>query len=254
MVTRNRRDLARRAVECFAAQTWKHRELVIIDDGDEDYQPMLEPYAAAGHQISYHRSTRIDGVLLGALRNRAIDAANGEVCIQWDDDEWYHPDRIAVQISHLGSGSAVALSWTLMTVQSPDFGRLAFRADAGLATPGTVLHRRDAARYPNLARGEDSVFLRSLSAAGAVTVLDREWSHLFVRCFHGANTWDEQHFLRRLRRRVTDWPAYISARWIHRDLRRHPAFRLELNEIETIEAMERFDRGAPIANGTLTHG
>ena len=240
MVTRNRRDLAQRAVACFAAQTWRHRHLVIVDDGDEDYTPMLAPFIAAGHQISYHRMTPEPGVFLGALRNRAIELSPGDVCIQWDDDEWYHPDRVAIQVEHLGDGVAVALRWTLMEVTSSEHGQLVFRADSGIATPGTVLHRRDAARYPNLARGEDGVFLRDLRIAGSVRVLGHECSHLFVRCFHGTNTWDERHFLRRLHRRPVDWPSYANAVWLHRDVRRHRAFKLDEREVATVDAMVEF--------------
>jgi glycosyltransferase involved in cell wall biosynthesis len=225
MVTRNRRSLAERAVRCFAAQTWERKELVIVDDGDEDYAPMLAPYIAAGVAIRYHRIELRPDVLLGGLRNLTLDLAEGECCMQWDDDEWYGADRIEVQAAHLGDGAAVALRWTLMSVESPTLGRLAFRSDAGIATPGTILHRRTDVRYPNVRRGEDSVFLRDLRRDG-LTVLGAEQSHLFVRCFHGDNTWDEQHFLRRLRRRPADWPSYATSMWWHRDVRRHKAFRL----------------------------
>ena len=235
MVTRNRRDLARRAVECFASQTWTHRELVIIDDGDEDYTGMLAPFLEAGHRIVYERRLADPRVLLGALRNHAIERSTGAWCIQWDDDEWYHPDRIAVQMGAVaGDATAVALRWTLMSVEPDGRAPLAFRSDTGIATPGTVLHRRDAARYPNLARGEDSVFLRRLRDAGELVVLGKEHAYLFVRCFHGSNTWSESHFVARLHRRPADWPAYATARWWHRDLTRHPACELSPREVATI--------------------
>jgi len=240
MVTRNRRSLAERAVHCFAQQTWHRRELVIVDDGDEDYAPMLARYIEAGAVIRYHRIESNPEVLLGGLRNLSLDLAEGELCIQWDDDEWYAPDRIERQASVIGDGAAVALRWTLMSVHSPTRGRLAFRSDAGIATPGTVLHRRDAARYPNLRRGEDSAFLRDLRCGG-LTVLGAEASHLFVRCFHGDNTWNEHHFVRRLRRRPVDWPSYAMASWVHRDLRRHRAFHLHEAELRCIHDLDHYD-------------
>ena len=169
---------------------------------------------------------------LGALRNHAIERSTGAWCIQWDDDEWYHPDRIAVQMGAVaGDATAVALRWTLMSVEPNGRAPLAFRSDTGIATPGTVLHRRDAARYPNLARGEDSVFLRRLRDAGELVVLGKEHAYLFVRCFHGSNTWSESHFVARLHRRPADWPAYATARWWHRDLARHPACELSPREV-----------------------
>ena len=98
MVTRDRVALARRAVRCLAAQTWPAVELVVVDDGDADYAPMLaefEPRLA----IRYLRLTPQPGRYLGALRNLALEAARGELCAQWDDDEWYHPDRLRAQVA-----------------------------------------------------------------------------------------------------------------------------------------------------------
>jgi len=237
MVTRNRASLARRAVACFANQTWPHRELVIVDDGDQDYRPMLAEFDDLGLDIRYIRRRSAPGVRLGDLRNTSLDLAAADWCIQWDDDEWYHPERIATQMSAVAGHTAVLLRWTLMAIEGGRHDGLAFRADAGIATPGTVLHRRDAARYPSLARGEDSVFLREIRSAGSVKVLGREASHLFVRCFHGANTWDEQHFLRRLHRRPIDWPSYAVARWWHHDLSRHRACGLDEREWATIDEL-----------------
>lgn len=245
MVTRDRPELVARSVDCFARQRHAARELVIIDDGDVDLRPIVEPHLEMGQRIRYHRLPARPGVLLGDLRNEAIDRARGEWCLQWDDDEWYHPDRIGAQwraVAHAGPAAVgVVLRWTLMVVDSSRHGALAYRADAGFATPGTVLHRRDAARYPSLARAEDSAFLRDLRRAGDVAVLGREASHLFVRVYHGRNTWDEEHFLRRLHRRPVDWPSYAAARWWYRDLTRHRAFRLDPRERAAVDQL----RGVP---------
>lgn len=247
MVTRDRPELAARAIACFAAQRYSQRELVIVDDGDHDLRREIEPYLALGLRIRYHRLRLAKRAVLGELRNESIDRARGEWCIQWDDDEWYHPDRISTQVAGAAGHVAVALRWTLMTVQSPRHGSLAFRADAGFATPGTVLHRRDAARYPSLSRGEDSQFLAELRRVGRVAVLGRDASHLFVRVFHGGNTWDESHFLRRLHRRPADWPSYALARWWHHDLAWHRSCRLDERERSTIAALRSASPVVPVA-------
>ena len=241
MVTRDRVELAEHAVACFAGQTWPSRELVIIDDGCVDYGPMLEPYLPRA-RIRYLRIAHTQGQTLGALRNLSIDESSGTWCLQWDDDEWYHPDRIAVQFAALGTNLASALRWTLMEVNSPRHGQLVFRADAGTATPGTLMFRRDLARYPNLARGEDSVFMLDVRRRGGLSVLGREQAHLFVRRFHGANTWDERHFLRRLHRRPADWPSWAWSMWWCRDPRRHRAFRLSPGELATARSLVTLHR------------
>ncbi len=235
MVTCNRMDLARRSVACFEAQQWADKELVIVDDGHQDYTPMLAPFIDRGLRIRYHRIERRESVRLGELRNLSLSLADSEWCMQWDDDEWYHPERIRVQMAARGSRSAVALKWTLMHLESPQHGTLTFRSDSGVATPGTILHRRDAARYPNLSRNEDGVYLAALRKQG-MFVLGEAHSHLFVRCFHGGNTWDEQHFLSRLHRRPQDWWPYLRAKAAN-DLTLHPAFALDSRELRTVRAM-----------------
>jgi glycosyltransferase involved in cell wall biosynthesis len=44
MVTRDRAPLAARALACLAAQTWRPLELIVVDDGAEDYGAVLAPY------------------------------------------------------------------------------------------------------------------------------------------------------------------------------------------------------------------
>ena len=240
MVTADRMELARRAVACFINQQHANRELVVVDDGTQDYRPMLraaEAFASVKH-VKLPSSNRRT---LGELRNVAIEAANGDWCIQWDDDEWYHPDRIGRQLAAaLASGvGASALRWTLMHVPTAD-GVLRFRSSTGIATPGTILFRRGEERYPPLARNEDGVFLRDVRRHHGLAVLDREAAHLFVRVFHGANTWDERHFRRRLWRTPSDALRYGLARVVYGDVSRHAAFRLTPSERATFADFDEY--------------
>lgn len=234
MVTKNRTDLARRALACFAAQTWSNKEIVIVDDGDDDYEDVLTPFRAT-HAVRYVRLSNDGELKLGGLRNRALDEARGEYCIQWDDDEWYHPQRIEQQMLALQQQrlDAVVLRWTLMHLDSADFLEHPYRVQLRRGTPGTVLHRRTRARYPNLPKGEDTVFRRRLAAAGRVGSMGAPHSHLFMRCYHGANTWDVGHFTKRLRWTWRDHLHYLRAKHIKGDLFSHPAFQLTDRERET---------------------
>jgi glycosyltransferase involved in cell wall biosynthesis len=237
MVTRNRASLARRAVACFHAQTWPNKELIVVDDGEEDYAPVLAPYQR-DHRILYHRLPPDPNRTLGAARNISLDLASGDYCAQWDDDEWYHPERIQNQMARIAAGAeAVVLTYTLMHLDTPDFAAHPYRAHLRGGTPGTVLHKKSAVRYPELRKNEDAVYLARLAETARVAALDRSGSHLFIRCFHGDNTWDREHFLRRLRTTNLDkWRYYVATR-VRNDLFSHPAF--QLNAIER-EAIERF--------------
>lgn len=124
-----------------------------------------------------------------------------------------------------------------MRVPADDGTSLIFRSDSGLATPGTILFRNGSYRYPSLRRNEDGVFLRTVRDSVGLTILGREHSHLFVREFHGSNTWDREHFLRKLRRTPLTWPAYTWARHVRRDITTMRRFRLTDRESETAGAV-----------------
>ncbi len=243
MVTRNRAKLAQRAVRCLAQQTWENKELVIIDDGSEDYEPVLTPWRERV-PIHYHRIEERPGVLVGGLRNISLDHANGEFCIQWDDDEWYHPERIEAQMRFLQEHrlDAVVLRWTLMHLDRPKYVEHVYRAGMRRGTPGTILHRQVNIRYPNGEKGEDSVFRERLDENLRLGVMNAGSSHLFIRCFHGANTWDEQHFTERLCDTWLDTLNYLKVKYVQQNIFRHPAFLLDPPEKSAVESFLRESR------------
>jgi len=234
MVTRNRADLARRAVECFERQSWPSKELVIIDDGEQDYGPMLEPYRA-NNTIHYHRVPDEADVFLGGLRNASLDKANGEYWMQWDDDEWYDPSRIETQMRAIldNDWAGCTLRYTLMHLDDPTHIENPYRTSLAFGTPGTICHARTDVRYPNMRKGEDSVFLRNLKKEGKIGVLGQDQSHLFVRCFHGQNTWEQTHFTERLHKGPMNMLRYFWANTIKGDLHAHPFFQLSAAEQKT---------------------
>lgn len=239
MVTANRAIHAQHAIVCFEKQTHANCELVIIDDGDEDYSGLVEA-SPARDRIRYHRIVRDSRLTLGDLRNMAIEAADGEWLIQWDDDDWYHPRRIEVQLAtaiRLDAGAS-ALKWTLVDVRGSEGENLRFRADAGIATPGTILFRRGSFRYPSLAKNEDGVFLRTVRKDCKLAVLGADHSYLFVRVHHGSNTWDLEHFISKLRRTPARFASYLFARHLRNDVRSMKVFRLRRSEVETFETMD----------------
>ena len=237
MVTRDRAQLAQRALHCLANQTWENLELIIIDDGDEDYEPVLSAYRDR-IDIHYHRiESRPGEVFLGGLRNLSLDHARGEFCCQWDDDEWYHPERISTQMQPVMEGSAdgSVLRYTLMHLDAPQLVESPYRGYVRKATPGTLLHRSSEVRYPNTPRAEDTVYLQDQREALDIVTLEETSSHLFIRCFHGDNTWDERHFTKKLRKTLPDALHFWLSRYILRDLRRHPAFKLSPIEQQTTQ-------------------
>lgn len=215
----------RRSVRCYRRQTYPNRELVVVDDGTTDLAPVLA--SLSDEEVTHVRLCPDTDHVLGHLRNVALDAAAGDYLTQWDDDDWYHWERVARQAAVLADGAdACALQGTLMHL---DAAKYFYHPYVGLlddGVPGTIMHRRDdAARYPEMARAEDTEFLRHW--------LDRDYrllpaseAHLFVRCFHGNNTWEKTHFLTRMRNTPRDAIAYVWHRYVRGDLFRHRRFQL----------------------------
>src|SRR5262245_50450534 len=92
MVTANRKALCRRAVRCFERQSYPNRELVVVDDGEQDLSEVL--YSLSDRHVIYRRISPSADNVLGRLRNLALETATGTVIAQWDDDDWYHPERL----------------------------------------------------------------------------------------------------------------------------------------------------------------
>jgi hypothetical protein len=152
--------------------------------------------------------------------------------------------RAAADAAAQADVGASALKWTLMHVRENSDESLTFRGDSGIATPGTLMFRKGDVRYPHLARNEDGIFLRDVKNNHGLVVLDENYSHLFIRVFHGSNTWEKDHFLARLHRRAIDWPSWVWSRWIMSDVTRHRAFKLSSREKDSLQQMTHsFDRG-----------
>jgi hypothetical protein len=86
--------------------------------------------------------------------------------------------------------------------------------------------RAGTARHPETRRGEDGAFLREWQRHPH-RMLDAFLAGLMIRCFHGANTWDRAHFVRRLSTTFPDAVDYVRCRLILKDILRHRLFRLD---------------------------
>lgn len=225
MVTADRPRLMRRSVRCYRRQTYPHRELVVVDDGRTDLSPILRPLP--DEEVTYISLDASTDRVLGTLRNVALDEASGTYLTQWDDDDWYHEERLARQAAVLDDGAdACALQGTLMHLDLPTYFSHPYIGLLEDGVPGSIMHRcDDSIRYPDMHRAEDTAYLDHW--------LDQEYrllpvsaSHLFIRCFHGNNTWEAPHFLSRIRNTPWDALSYAWYRYVRGNLFRHRRFQL----------------------------
>lgn len=204
MITRDRLALAARAIKCFADQHYPARELVIVSQGGSDYRRHL---AEVVRQHGITNVTILDAdpdLRLGALRNRSLDAASGDLVCVWDDDDCSHPDRLGTQVAQLiedGSHSSF-LSEHLHLFTSD---RTLYWIDWNLGTPrarypllpGTMLMTHDRRfRYPESGRyahcGEDWALLTELHRQVRVSYLHGQ-GQLYLYNYHGGNSFSAAH-------------------------------------------------------------
>jgi glycosyltransferase involved in cell wall biosynthesis len=190
----------RQTVADYLRQTWAPRELVVVlDRGDSATREAL-PRAPRRAGARRHPGRGARGKLtLGALRNRSFAHARGELVCQWDDDELYHPERVATQSRCCASSAAMryASRKCCTTSRRPNALLHQLPQDGAAGDAGSMLMRRGLpVAYPEdgpkAERGEDTALVVQLHALGAFRAVAGH-AHLYVYQSHGANTWNDEH-------------------------------------------------------------
>jgi glycosyltransferase involved in cell wall biosynthesis len=193
----------------YVRQTHARRELVIvINRADPATREWLLAHLASLGRDDVRVVERDDGLPLGALRNASLAEARGDLVCQWDDDDRYHPERIAKQVALLDEAGADALCLEEVLQWFPaerTMCCLNFRNAPARAMEGSLLMRRGLAvaypeHGPTSVRGEDTVLVSRLHALGACATVAGH-PHLYVYRSHGGNIWDDEHH-RMLRREL----------------------------------------------------
>jgi glycosyltransferase involved in cell wall biosynthesis len=185
MLTKDRPEMAKRAIECFRSQTYQNKRLYVYDTGTRPCADSL-PDGFPDHSIVYHRGLD-EGITIGMLRNRANWWAvrphaeappNADILIHWDDDDWSHPNRISEQVALLQAsrkqvcGYRDMLFWRtggytrgeawLYTNNDPRYC-----LGTSLCYYRSVWERRP---FPNESRGEDKEWLREVESLGETSL------------------------------------------------------------------------------------
>jgi O-antigen biosynthesis protein len=163
MPTRNRRKYIPGAIDCWQAQTYDRRELIVLDNGDDQVSDLMpnDP------RIRYMRLAAKQ--TLGQLRNFACQLGAGEFIAHWDDDDWYHPKRLEEQLAAIGDMQVVGYRTILF--EWPDGTVRRYQGERNYATGTSLLYRRtwwEAHRFRPKQVGEDGDFV---AEAKAVIVL-----------------------------------------------------------------------------------
>src|SRR5690349_4147785 len=96
--TRNRRRSLEKAVRSVLEQSHANIQAVIVDDASsDDTWSFIEGIRASDNRVMALRSESPGGA--PRARNRAIAAASGDFVTGLDDDDFFHPDRVATFVA-----------------------------------------------------------------------------------------------------------------------------------------------------------
>jgi glycosyltransferase involved in cell wall biosynthesis len=193
MPTSGRPEWVSQAIRYFQRQDYPNLELVIVDAAaDGSAATIPDDPRIRHHRIPPRRS-------IGAMRNVACELAHGDIIVQWDDDDWYAPGRVAAQVRPILEGRADLTGLTdtrFLELTTGRFWQCTPRLHRRLFVQdlhgGTLAFRRRLlsanCRYPDLSLAEDAWFLQAAVAAGA-RVERIPGADLFVYVRHSGNAW-----------------------------------------------------------------
>lgn len=201
----NRLVQLKEAIRCYCDQSYPNKELIILSEGSKRYKAAIQAHMDTLDRKDI-RFIPLEGkdYSLGKLRNISVEAAQGEIICQWDDDDLNHPERLKTQASFMFNEQAGACC---MTDQLQYFweSRELFWVNwwqerlGGYhrLIPGTLMMFKDQRfKYPEdgsrAHAGEDSAFLESFYDKIKIAPL-KDVGHLYVYTFHGSNTFDQSH-------------------------------------------------------------
>jgi glycosyltransferase involved in cell wall biosynthesis len=186
MPTHNRRRWVQQSIAYFHRQDYVRRELLILDDGDDD----LARVVPDDPMIRYVRLE--DRLVLGEKRNRACELAEGEIIAHWDDDDWQAPHRLSYQVNHLlQHGADICGPGSLLYFEPAGPRAWRYECPRGLGrwiAGNAMCYRKDLwseHRFDPVAIGEDTRFILRLGGGSPLVLSD---DRFLVALIHDTNT------------------------------------------------------------------
>lgn len=203
MVTRGRRHaLARMAVQSFLDQQYADKQLLIVNSGPAIYKSGSEPPAVTETLVP-----DMDSAPLGYVRNWSLQTITARTpdrwIMQWDDDDWSHPERMTYQVDALMASrntSQAVILFSQVRIDLTQQVALVYNwpSSRPAGIPGTVLlpprRVKHYAYDQTLRKHEDSLMLLGSFPESTLVLRNTATPHLYLRLFHGENTWNRKHF------------------------------------------------------------
>ena len=169
MLTKDRPEMAQRAVSAFRAQTYGRKRLLAVNNGRFALPDAL---LTVGSEVEIYRHN--GGSPIGSLRNVANGCTACDIIAHWDDDDWSHPNRLAEQVALLQSSGAECVVYTDMLFWDTRFGHFCgawlYTNPAPVFSLGSsMLYWRsawEARPFDDINHGEDGRFMRKIKTVG----------------------------------------------------------------------------------------
>ncbi len=202
--TQDRRIFLRQSIGYFinaANECGFPVELVIVDASENKNLDYSLAYEDLG--IRYYHAPELSK-LTGSMHNRCCELAQGEIIIQWDDDDWQSPSRIHKQVKALNGDNVFSsieepsLYKPALALTSHYYGyhlaeKKAFRSrcwGAGLGSLGSAFafHRKVWEKVPfaDVKIASDQIFFEACQKEN-VPIIDMQDPNYFVYIRHNQN-------------------------------------------------------------------
>jgi len=201
------------AIESVLAQTYKHLEVIVVDDGSTDRSgEVAKSFADRGVKYRYQANAGI-----GPARNKGVESAEGEFIAFLDADDRWPVEKLERQLNAFESDETLEMVFghALQLQNGPEWeaGVQEYKASvAGMVpgmVPGTMLIKRDAFFRVGLFKGNLKVgeFIDWYARAVELKVRSLILPELFLwRRIHGANQGVRE------RQSVSDYARVLKAK------------------------------------------
>jgi glycosyltransferase involved in cell wall biosynthesis len=187
MPTRGRRELAVQAVQCYLAQDYLRKELLILDDEDD---PSFN-WDVGDPPEGVFYFTHPERLPIAEKRNLLCLIGRGEYVAHFDSDDWSDPSRLTKQVAVLKqTGKAVTgfKSMLFYDVSRNQVSRYQRQGDYALGT--SLVYRKswwqEHRFYQDDKTTEDNQFVYAARDAGELAAVDGD--DCMVARIHPGNT------------------------------------------------------------------
>jgi glycosyltransferase involved in cell wall biosynthesis len=144
--TYNRAYCLRRCIESVLGQSYRHFEVIVIDDGSTDNtRELIDHHYGRNHQVSYVYQNN-KGV--AAARNHGLRLSQGDYVALLDSDDTWKPWKLELQVAAMSQVPEVDMVWTDMeavdatdVVFSTSYLRTMYSAYQHFPTPESLFPR-----------------------------------------------------------------------------------------------------------------